>query len=31
MIFILGGSDQGKTDFALERFVLTADDVFVCD
>ena len=31
MIFILGGSDQGKTDFALERFGLTVDDVFVCD
>ena len=31
MIFILGGSDQGKTDFALERFGRTADDVFVCD
>ena len=31
MIFILGGSDQGKTDFALERFGRTASDVFVCD
>ena len=31
MIFILGGSDQGKTDFALERFGRTAGDVFVCD
>lgn len=31
MIFILGGSDQGKTDFALERFGKTADDVFVCN
>ena len=30
MIFIIGGSYQGKCDFALETYGLSADDVFVC-
>lgn len=30
MIFIIGGSYQGKTDFALEHFSLTSADIFVC-
>lgn len=30
MIFIIGGSYQGKREFAREQFSLTSDDVFVC-
>jgi len=30
MIFIIGGSYQGKREYAFEKFGLTADDVFVC-
>lgn len=30
MIFIIGGSYQGKREYALEKFALTEQDVFVC-
>lgn len=30
MIFIIGGSYQGKCEYALEKFSLTDADVFVC-
>lgn len=30
MIFIIGGSYQGKREYAQEKFGLTAEDVFVC-
>ena len=30
MVFIIGGSYQGKTDFALEKFALSDNDVFEC-
>jgi len=30
MIFIIGGSYQGKVDFALEKFGLSDSDVFLC-
>lgn len=30
MIFIIGGSYQGKQEFACKEFNLTADDFFVC-
>ena len=30
MVFIIGGSYQGKTDFACEKFHLAKEDVFVC-
>ena len=30
MIFIIGGSYQGKREYALSQFHLTEDDVFVC-
>lgn len=30
MIFIIGGSYQGKREYALEKFGLTEQDVFVC-
>lgn len=30
MIFIIGGSDQGKLDYALENYHLTKSDVFTC-
>lgn len=30
MIFIIGGSYQGKCEYALEKFNLTEQDVFVC-
>lgn len=30
MIFIIGGSYQGKREYALEKFGLTGQDVFVC-
>lgn len=31
MILIIGGSFQGKLDFAKARFGLTEGDVFICD
>ena len=31
MIFIFGGAYQGKLAYALGRFNLTQDDVFICD
>lgn len=31
MIVIIGGSYQGKLDFARERFGLTDDDIQICD
>ena len=30
MILIIGGSYQGKLDFARERFSLSEDDIFTC-
>lgn len=30
MILILGGAYQGKKDYAMERYSLSADDVFTC-
>ena len=30
MIFIIGGSYQGKTEFAKQKFNLTDADIFVC-
>lgn len=30
MIFIIGGSYQGKREYALETYDLTAQDVFIC-
>lgn len=30
MIFIIGGSYQGKREFACEQYHLTCDDVLVC-
>lgn len=30
MIFIIGGSYQGKREYALETFHLTENDLFVC-
>lgn len=30
MIFIIGGSYQGKCEYALEKFNLNENDVFVC-
>lgn len=30
MIFIIGGSYQGKRDYALENYHLTESDVFTC-
>ena len=30
MIFIIGGSYQGKREYALEKFGLSDSDVFVC-
>lgn len=30
MIFIIGGSYQGKREYALEKFNLAQQDVFVC-
>lgn len=31
MIFIIGGSYQGKCEFALETYAISSDDVFVCN
>lgn len=30
MIFIIGGSYQGKREYALEKFNLTDQDLFIC-
>ena len=30
MIFIIGGSYQGKREYALEKFSLSENDVFIC-
>ena len=30
MVFIIGGSDQGKREFAQAQFHLSEDDCFVC-
>lgn len=31
MLFIIGGSYQGKLDYAKERFSLKDDDIFTCE
>ena len=30
MVYIIGGSYQGKREYAMERFALTDADIFVC-